>query len=237
MRSIVQHSSIRIANFVLILLLLVCAAPGSLVRANVTAEFDPFAAGASWFRQPFYEDYRVAQSFLATETGTLTSVEATIHRLALDDYDPGNPQAPIPLTMELYALSGTGVPTGSALASGALAYEDPQFATFGITFKTIDMSPVDLVAGESYAIVANALPSVMLYDWYSQYVPGDAAASRALYPDGRLIINSGGGWAKQTYDLGFRVNVDPIAATVPVPGALAMGLLGVGLLRSRRRRG
>ena len=62
----------------------------------------------------------------------------------------------------------------------------------------------------------------------------DAVTSRELYPDGRLVINNAQGWAPQTCDLGFRVNVDPIAATVPFPGALARGLIGVGLVRSRR---
>ena len=237
MRSIVQRSFVNIAPVVIALVLVVCAAPGSRARAGVTAEFDPFAATGDWFAQPFYENYRVGQTFLATQTGTLTSVEATTVRRPLDEYASQKPQDPVPFTMELYALSATGVPTGSALASGVLAYEDAQFNTIFITFKTIDMSPVELVAGESYAIVGNALPSVGLYHWYSKCVPGDVVATRNLYPDGCLIIDSGQGWAEeQAYDLGFRVNVDPIAATVPVPGALALGLIGVGLVRSRRWR-
>jgi len=234
-RSIVQRRSISITHVILVLFLLICVAPGSWVRANVTAEFDPFSSTETWGRWPFYENYHEGQTFLATETGTLTSVEMTVVRRPLDEQDPQNPQDPVPLTVELYALSGSGVPTGSALASGVLAYDDPQFVTSFVTFKTIDMSPVDLVAGESYAIVGNALPSVKLYDWYSKFVPGNAALSN-LYPDGCLIINNGPGWAPQSYDLGFRVNVDPIAATVPVPGALALGLIGVGLVRSRRWR-
>jgi len=229
MKSIVQRSSVSIAPAVIVLVVVVCAAPGSRARASVTAEFNPFASGGSLGAWPFYEDYHQGQTFLATETGILASVEATIVRRPLGEQDPQAPQVPVPFTMELYALSGAGVPTGSALASGAIAYEDPQFDTFYITFKTIEMSPVELVAGESYAIVANALPSVMLYDWYSKY-------GTDFYPDGRLIINSGQGWAPQSYDLGFRVHVDPIAATVPVPGALALGLIGVGLVRSRRWR-
>jgi hypothetical protein len=171
--------------------------------AVITAEFDAFSNGGSWLIQPFYGEYVIGQTFKAEASGTLHSVETTIHRAAATS------QA---LRVEIRALRDAGPngvqpdmrPGAPVFASGVMLAGDPQFDTFLITFKSITMSPMAIHAGESYGLVITAPGTAEAYHWYTQ-------SGGAGYDDGRLFVGGTGDsvLAGQSGDVAFRINVAP----------------------------
>lgn len=191
----------------------------------IIAVFDMFNASGTTFQQPFYQGYQIMQTFTATSTGTLLSVDVSVHQV--------NSSTTAPLTVKVYALAMSDYnglqPTGEPLSTGVLSSTDPQFATFSITWKTVPMSETILTAGVQYGLVLDTGPTAASdYAWYSKY-GGD------LYPGGNEAIaypGSGGVFAQQSYDMGFRLNA------VPEPGItfmLAAGAMAMALLYRRQR--
>src|SRR5690606_11875434 len=127
-------------------------------QAQIIAEFDYSSSPGSTFQQPFYENYRIQQTFTPTATGDLDSVDLTI-----SSHVANNPDM-VPLSVAIYAVADSGLnglqPTGAALATGMIAADDPQFDTPFIEWINVDMTPYELQQGTTYALLADALPTI-----------------------------------------------------------------------------
>lgn len=174
-----------------------------VARAGVVAaQFDFFADGGFTYIQPFYANYILGQTFTPTVSGVLTSVETTIHR---------SQSTSIPLKFEIRPIRDAGPnglqpdmqPGATVLATGQMSATDPQFDTFFITFKKVEMSPTSLQAGTLYGLVVSAIGTDQVYQWYTK---GNGAG----YADGRLFVGYNGDTTLggQTADVPFRINVE-----------------------------
>ncbi len=206
----------RIPGVVIIAIL---ASLSSAAEATIIAQHDYFSVGGTAYPDPFYADYRIMQTFVATQTGTVTSVDVTIDQM--------NTSTTAALTANIFALTMSTFnglqPTGASLSTGQLPASDTQFDT-NYTWKNIPMSAVQLTAGVSYGLVLDAEFTNWQYRW--NYRDGGAG-----YPSGDASIAYGyGTFAHQSYDEPFRIN-----AVVPEPGSLGLVIVGAGAVLLRRR--
>ena len=167
-----------------------------------TTQFDFFADSGNTIIYRFYANTVIAETFTPAVSGTLTSVETTIHRAS---------NTGVPLKFEIRPIRDTGInglqpdllPGATVLASGTLAASDPQFDTFFITWKKTAMSATPLQAGTLYGLVVSAIGSADAYDWYTK-INGTG------YPDGRLLLGYNGDTilaGQNPYDVPFRINI------------------------------
>ncbi len=208
----------------LLSLALVALVSASVGRAQtILTEFDFFNSGGTTYKQPFYTNYTIMQTFKATADWSVSSVDFTIDQAATTTNG---------LTVWIYDLAEVwpkGLqPTGTALSSGFLAADDPQFNTFLLSWKNVTMSPVNLTAGTTYGLVVYAGGGDQEYDWYSKF-------GSEMYADGNMSVNNTGTFAQQSsYDVPFRIN----GTVIPEPSTYAMlfGAAALGLAVWRRRR-
>ena len=201
---------------------------GRVAADQVIAEFDVFDYTGSWFVSPLHDSQEwIAQTFKATTSARADSVDLVL------ESDPANNPDNLPLRVQLrttYVASYNGiVPSDNIIAEGSIAHDDSRF-TGSLTWKNIDLTPVDLVAGESYAIVIKTDNLTdEAYDWYGKWQSGQDP-----YPDGReVIMLTVGQWNFSSGDLAFRVN----SSVVPEPCTMVLlSLGGAGLLLHRRHR-
>lgn len=191
-------------------------------HAAVIAEFNFFNYSGDLYGQPFSSNYRVMQTFVPTADGSITSVEVTIDQVVRS--------TSANLTAKIYEVTTLPVdgyqPTGSPLATGSLASNDPQFNTFLITWKNIAMSPAVLSAGTTYALVVDGGFGNQDYEWYSIMADN-------LYAGGNLAVDGGSGvFTQQIFDVPFRIN----AQVVPETTSAMLWLASAGVMVSRRRR-
>lgn len=90
---------------------------------------------------------RMAQSFTLPVSGT---IHQRLSQVTLYMNKQGSPTGN--LTIELYAVDGSGKPTGSILASGTIAYSS---ISGGATNYNVSMSAYDMTPGTQYIFVAN----------------------------------------------------------------------------------
>lgn len=182
----------------LFLVCAVCSLAASSACGEIIAQFDFFNSSANVYQEPFYANYRFMQTFTPTASGTLGSVDVTVHRV--------NATASAPLTIKIYNLvevRPNGLqPTGDPISVGTLASNDPQFNAFLITWKNVTMTPVALTGGVKYGLVVDGGGYPEEYTWYSRYQTGTD-----LYSGGNLAIAFGSNtFAQQDNDVPFRIN-------------------------------
>ncbi|TWT30524.1 hypothetical protein KOR42_54520 [Thalassoglobus neptunius] len=166
-----------------------------------------------------------AQSFTATQSGKLTTIELQLWR-----NPTGNPSDD--LSVSLTTLNGAGLPdlTG-VLASRTVGALDIPTDGFSTNFTSVDFSSsmIDLIAGEMYAIVLTSNTG-STPDWYLW-----STSELNPYADGVSFFGIGVLSPIPGQDSGFRVNA---ASVVPEPASaflMLTGVCGVGLLRRRSR--
>jgi hypothetical protein len=219
----------RILIALAVLAVLACAIPATAAAPVITAQYDYFAASGSSWTESFSDNSIIAQTFVPTISGRLTSINATVHT----SYG-GNPQG-IPISFEIRSVWNSGAngmqPDRRAgvapLSTGSVSASDPLINDMFIKWANVSMTPCELQAGQMYAIVVSALGTSSAYEWYSK---GDNTA----YPAGRELVGNNGDTvlAQQSCDLSFRVNVVPEPGSLLALGSGLMGLLG---LRFRRK--
>lgn len=192
------------------------AVAAASAETQVAAQFDYFTASGGVWMQPFYPNYVIAQTFVATISGTVHSVDATVQRNF-----SGDPSG-VPISFEIRSVYDSGWNgwqpdfAVAALSTGSVSADDPLLNDWFINWVNVPMTAYELVAGQRYAVVATAHGSYGAtegYDWYANGFDGSA------YPDGNLLVGYAGDpiLANQEYDLPFRINV-----TVAPPSALAI---------------
>jgi hypothetical protein len=156
--------------------------PGTLDQSSVTGITDFRSmlrpSGVRW----------IGHTFTAGKTGLLTRVELY---LFLEDAGVGNPPT---ATVEIYPTdAGSGMPTGSALASASLSVSSLSPTWYGFAFTT----PPQVTTGTKYAIVVTGSP-----DGYASWYYSD------VYAAGQNIVNTGSGWSVvPNYGRAFRTYV------------------------------
>ena len=141
----------------------------------------------------------LGQGFTAGYTGSLQSVSIYAREGSINSSATG-------ITLEIYALDGDGLPTGSALATETIAHGDIAANTESVTASATELmvtfsSPPAVTANEGYAILMSNQGSAH-YDIYYQ-------AGNAYAGGNALEKASGGAWAKPPaitdYDFSFKV--------------------------------
>lgn len=200
-------ATLLLAAMVLIALV-VCPVTAS---TQVAAQYAP--SSYSW-AEMFYNNYVLAQTFVPTISGTLSSIQAPIHT------SYGGDTKNIPISFEIRSTYDSGLNGWqpnfgvAALATGSVAANDPTLNGFFIGWVNVPMTPYELQAGQRYAIVASALGTDSAYEWYSDGI-GSA------YPDGTELTGYAGDtiFGQQDRDLAFQVNVaisnQPPVLTLP----------------------
>jgi hypothetical protein len=170
-----------------------------------------------------------AQTFRAGLTGSLDQVDVQIRVVG----DPG-----VPLQVEIWAVDGTGAPTGSALGSASLPEAGvPVCATAAcvdltpsggdwtnFSFVSVPLTtPASVTAGSSYALVLSAVgatagidgPPVHGANRYEWAGTSDGSA----YSNGSDYSFVSGGvepWFQDPNDLAFTTYVSPMAYTAAI---------------------
>ncbi len=168
------------------------------------------------------------QSFLATVSGTVTTVRLAI----ILDTGLGGEDVDI----EIFTTSA-GVPD-TLLGSATIAEASiPNNATTGYTV-TADFTSgpaINLTAGTSYALMASTpTPSGMTGNAGVRYFLKGEGGSQTTYPDGNLVISTNDGVSYTAvgadFDINFEVNV------IPEPSrTLLLAVASVGVCLRRRR--
>lgn len=222
------------------LLLIVAAisvmAGASAASAGIIAQFDAFNSAGTWYEQPFYTNYYIAQTFTTTAAGMVNSVDMPLSSVAANNPDH------LPLNVSIQPLGPDTIngrqPTGTILSSGSIAYNDPQFSGFSLIWINIPLTPAtQLAAGQTYALVAtvgspgDTYPN-QAYNWFSKSEKDVHNNPVDLYPGGQLAVNSSDVYAQQpNQDVAFRINA------LPEPTGLAVLCVGAAGLLLKRRRG
>ena len=165
------------------------------------------------------------QSFTATQSGRLTTIELQVWRNT-------NSAPTDDLNVSLTTLNLSGTPDlSNVLATQTLSAAEIPTTTFSTALVPVDFSSsmVELMANNEYAIVLTS--STGTYpNWYL-WTSGAGTA----YADGIGFRGNTSFTADSDSDSGFRVNG---TAVVPEPASaflMLTGVCGVGLLRRRSR--
>lgn len=159
-----------------------------------------------------------AQSFLATRSGRVTSVQVTLFL-----FTPGDPPVE-PVSIELTNVDSTGTPAGATLATATIPASEitakqpaPGVPPAPASLVTgIFASPAQIEAGQRYALVLKTNSGL---NYAVSFADG------ASYPDGNQMLGSPyapNGWFQyDSFDLIFAVHVasDPVAFAKFLPSA------------------
>lgn len=208
---------------VVVITIAVSAIAGPAFADITLAEYDVFSAPGDWSADMFYPNYIIAQTFVASATGTVSSIQVAVSKLTTTD---------VPMTWTIrstYQSAYNGLQpdftAGGALSTGTLANADcPGYRSWA----TVQMSAAELQAGQHYALVGTAFGSDSVYMWYGKSgapdYPGRHLAG--YYSDPQEALGS------SSDDVGFRVIAVPEPSSVM---ALLGGIVGLGGLVRRRR--
>lgn len=188
---------------------------------------------------PILEGVQLGQSFEVGITGVLDRIDVQFAFNTATDFSQG-------LEFSLYALTESGLPTGSPVASSVLQAPsdvDPMFP--GHYTLSLDFSGSDffVAAGESFALVteSDGLPGVW-GTWVSEVFDGSQFIRGDRYGNGSGLLNgpgTNGDWVDYdedpflVFDLGMATYVRP----VPLPSAVFLFLSGIGALAFARSTG
>ncbi len=199
---------------------------------TILAEYDIFNDTGDWtggiLRQVVFTDFTLdtilGVRFVATATGTVSSIQVPVSRTG-----PAN----VPITWTIrstYVSSYDGIQpdfsaTG-ALSTGTLEADGCPDARSG--WVSVQMTPAELVEGQTHALVASAVGLTdSYYYWWSMHggegYNGKYLVGYVTQPQEQLGTSTG--------DLGFRI------VAVPEPSSVLAMMGGlVGLIGLRRRR-
>jgi hypothetical protein len=215
----------------LLSLLLLLALAGGVSHAGIIAQYDVFADGGIWTADPFYNNYVMAQSFVPTVSGTVVSVDTTIHR-----YSTSSTTIPIQLSITGIwnsGLNGLQPDFSNVLSTGTVSALDPVLNGTAKAWVNAVMTPATLSAGTTYMLVATAAGTNLDYVWYEKYgsgTTGYASGNELIGYIGDSVLGNQSG-----YDLPFRINGADEAA-VPEPTTfVGLGIGLVVLCASKRR--
>lgn len=201
---------------------------------TIIAQHD-YSGGTSYSGVAFWPDYVIAQTFVATTTATVGSIDVTVQKWS--------PTA-VPVSFEIRSVWDSGAngwqPDFSvpALSTGSVSPDDPQWSDWTDLWINVPMTPYELQAGERYAIVATAHGSAT---WDIQPYVWLIAGGVPDYADGNVLEGFAGDTilATQDRDAPFRVNAvtsTPVGVDIK-PGAWpnkvnlkSKGLLSVAVL-------
>jgi hypothetical protein len=112
------------------------------------------------------------------------------------------------LTPEIFALDGSGNPTGTALITGA-SWAGASLTTSGVMYRDEFTTPVTLSPSTMYGIVWARSSAVDGSNYFM--VTGDNTAG---YTGGASKTWNGSAWSAETaYDLNFRININALLET------------------------
>lgn len=185
------------------------------------ATYESFVTGGSNYFY-IYDSYWQSQTFTVGTTGpnenfTLNEIHGLFQRAG----SPGT------MTVELYAVDGSGHPTGSVLSSGTINANT--FDQYGAVEETITMSEYELQASTEYAIVCHIAGGDAVNCVLWQY------NSSGGYSGGNIeeSTDSGSSWTTHA-DIDFLFLVDGTATSQTIVGQtdgvsdVGGSLLGIG---------
>jgi hypothetical protein len=114
------------------------------------------------------------------------------------------------VTYEIYALDGSGNPTGSALATGATYAGTALSTSVATNARAAFTTPVTLTAGTQYGVVVARSGAVSGTNYYS--LAGDSAVG---YTGGAARLWGGAAWGADiaAFDSYFRIEINPLIET------------------------
>lgn len=222
------------ATRLLLAVTLVLALTVPAAAQTIIAQHD--YAGASWYYGvSLGPDYVVAQTFVATTTATVGSIDATVQKWGATD---------VSISFEIRSVWDSGIngwqpdfSEAGLLSSGAVSADDPQWNDWSDQWLNVPMTPYELQAGQRYAIVASAA-GLQTWSTYVWLIGADLG-----YADGTELEGypASGVLAQQDRDTPFRVNgtteipvdVDVLPSDDPNEVSLkSKGVLPVAVLSS-----
>lgn len=175
--------------------------------AETNAEIVQSTGGSNLVNYTNVTTRRLAQSFTLPSSGT---IHQRLKYVTLYMDKVGAPTGS--LTINLYAVDGSGKPTGSSLSSGTILYSA---VSGGAALYDISMSSYDMIPGTQYAFVLNPGSGVSVGNGIEVYFnPGSS-----VYSGGKMWLstNSGSTWvdndAPESISAGddFRFQIKTIA--------------------------
>lgn len=209
------------------LALLMLSAPAALAAGTPDAEQIGFGGSRGLIgTHENGPDVRLAQTFVAGATGELDQVDVWVRAVGSPD---------VPLSVELTALDGGGLPT-TALGSAAVAQASVpacntaacideglgDYTTFSAVAVPLSAA-ASVTAGTEYAIVLSATGATL--DIYGDMIGRTANRyewagldNDFMYGDGvGLSYNGSVGWVPANVDFAFRTYVSSYSASVAAP--------------------
>ena len=183
----------------------------------IQASFVPYVCNSQWSAGSFFS--HLGQTFtVGGTTFKLTDIDVCLSSI-------GNVGT---VTADIYAVNGSGFPTGSSLSSGTTSSINTQTLNTSPTWTNITMSEVELSAGTQYALSIGASNVSVIENIGCRVAPCLTMYGSGLpYTGGKPVAYGSSNWTEpytwqqtRSQDNAFRVSGDSVAGYIDVSGTI-----------------